>query len=86
MGETRLRLKPAKGIKVRDPDTRLHIPQDGVDIPAKMDDGQLVPTDKLWRRYLKDGDVVIVTPEDETAVSPDAPAADDAPSQEAQEE
>jgi hypothetical protein len=46
-------VKPAPGVKVRDPMSRLHIPELGVEVSA---------TDTYWARRLADGDVVEVTP------------------------
>jgi hypothetical protein len=45
-------VKPAPGLKVRDPDTRLHIPDDGAEVPDT----------NYWRRRIKAGDVSLVTP------------------------
>jgi hypothetical protein len=50
-------IKPAPGIKVRDPNSKLHIPETGVEVSA---------TDTYWARRLADGDVVEV----KAAVSP----------------
>jgi hypothetical protein len=44
-------IKPAPGIKVRDPNSKLHIPETGVEVSA---------TDTYWARRLIDGDVVEV--------------------------
>lgn len=45
-------VKPAPGLKVRDPRSKLHIPADGVEVPD---------TDTYWARRVRDGDVVVVT-------------------------
>jgi hypothetical protein len=44
-------VKPAPGLKVRDPLTRQHIPETGVEVSD---------TDTFWARRLADGDVVLV--------------------------
>lgn len=46
-------IKPAKGIKVRDPVSRLHIPETGVEVSD---------VDTYWARRLRSGDVVVVPP------------------------
>ena len=49
-------VKPAPGLKVRDPKTLRHIPEEGIEVPD---------TDTFWHRRLLDGDVVevkVVTP------------------------
>jgi len=46
-------VKPAPGVKVRDPHSRLHIPETGLEVPD---------TDIYWARRLADGDVVEVKP------------------------
>ena len=54
-----MRVKPAPGLKVRDPHTKKLLPDDGIDVP---DDSP------VWNRILNDGDVerverpVIATP------------------------
>ena len=45
-------VKPAPGLKVRHPETRFHIP----------DEGTRVPRDSYWTRRLVDGDVIEVAP------------------------
>lgn len=45
-------VKPAPGLKVRNPETGLHLP----------DEGDQVPLTTYWRRRLKDGDVVDAKP------------------------
>ncbi len=61
-------VKPAPGVKVRDPHSRLHIPEDGIEV---------LDTDTFWTRRLRDGDVVEVEPE---KAKPDpAPAAEAPP-------
>lgn len=47
-----MHVKPRPGLKVRDPVTKLHIPEAGKDVP----DG-----DSFWVRRLADGDVVLAT-------------------------
>lgn len=47
-----MRVKPAPGLSVRDPDTKLLLPADGIDVP----DDSIV-----WTKILNDGDVVRVT-------------------------
>ena len=44
-------VKPAPGLKVRDPQKRLHIPETGVEVSD---------TDTYWARRVLDGDVVVV--------------------------
>ncbi len=46
-------VKPAPGLKVRHPQTRQHIPVEGVEVPD---------TDSYWVRRLRSGDVVLVKP------------------------
>lgn len=46
-----MRVKPAAGLKVRDPHTKKLLPDDGIDVP---DDSP------VWNRILNDGDVVLV--------------------------
>lgn len=47
-------VKPAPGRKVRDPQSKQHIPETGVDVSE---------SDTYWARRLLDGDVVVVKPE-----------------------
>lgn len=47
-------VKPAAGLKIRDPFKRDHLPPEGREVP----DGDL-----YWIRLLRDGDVVAVEPE-----------------------
>jgi hypothetical protein len=47
-----MRIKPAPGLSVRDPETKQLLPADGIDVP---DDSI------LWTKILNDGDVVLVT-------------------------
>lgn len=54
-------VKPAPGLKVRDPRTKQHIPETGADVP----DG-----DTYWVRRLLDGDVVQVPPAAPPAAKP----------------
>jgi hypothetical protein len=42
-------VRPVPGVKVRDPYTRLHIPETGIEVSE---------TDTFWARRLADGDVV----------------------------
>jgi hypothetical protein len=46
-------VKPAPGLKVRHPQSKLHIPETGIEVPD---------TDIYWTRRLMAGDVVKVTP------------------------
>lgn len=46
-----MRVKPAPGLSVRDPETKQLLPVDGIDVP---DDSI------LWNKILNDGDVVLV--------------------------
>lgn len=46
-------IRPREGLKVRDPVSRRHIPESGIEVPD---------TDTYWTRRLMDGDVVLVTP------------------------
>lgn len=50
-------VKPAPGLKVRDPLSRLHLP----------DEGKEVPEDSFWMRRLRSGDVVRVEPQQQAA-------------------
>lgn len=45
-------VKPAPGLKVRDPDSRLHIPEEGAEVPESS----------YWLRRLSDGDVLTCAP------------------------
>lgn len=45
-------VKPAPGLKIRDPDLKDLIPDEGRDVPE---------TSLYWHRRLRDGDVVLVT-------------------------
>jgi hypothetical protein len=47
-----MRVKPAPGLSVRNPETKLLLPEEGIDVP---DDSI------LWTKILNDGDVVLVT-------------------------
>ncbi|MEX3690820.1 DUF2635 domain-containing protein [Paraburkholderia sp. BR14263] len=47
-----MHVKPAAGLKVRDPDLRDFLP----------DEGRVVPDSQYWLRRLRDGDVVPVEP------------------------
>ncbi len=47
-----MRVKPAPGLSVRDPDTKQLLPAEGIDVP---DDSI------LWTKILSDGDVVLVS-------------------------
>lgn len=47
-----MRIKPAPGLSVRDPETKQLLPADGIDVP---DDSI------LWNKILNDGDVVRVS-------------------------
>lgn len=53
-----MRIKPAPGLSVRDPETKQLLPADGIDVP---DDSI------LWTKILNDGDVVQVTAKPATA-------------------
>lgn len=44
-------VKPAKGLKIRNPRTKFHIPESGIEVPD---------TDVYWLRRLADGDVIRV--------------------------
>jgi hypothetical protein len=46
-----MRVKPAPGLFVRDPETKQLLPEDGIDVP----DDHI-----LWNKILNDGDVVRV--------------------------
>lgn len=58
-----MRIKPAPGLQVRDPVTKLLLPEDGIDVP---DDSI------LWNKILNDGDVVRAVAT--KAFTPTAPA------------
>jgi hypothetical protein len=47
-------VKPADGLKVRDPHSRRHLPPQGA----------FVPREPYWLRRLDDGDVVDATPDE----------------------
>lgn len=46
-------VKPAPGIKVRDPVSRLHLPEEGREVPENT----------FWIRRLQSGDVIKVEPQ-----------------------
>jgi len=46
-----MRVKPRKGVKVRDPVSLRHVPEEGADVPEG---------DSYWQRRLLDGDLVLV--------------------------
>lgn len=46
-------VKPAPGKKVRHPESKLHLPEEGIEVSS---------SDTYWARRLLDGDVVLVTP------------------------
>lgn len=50
----RMFVKPADGLKVRDPHSRRHLPPQGA----------FVPREPYWLRRLDDGDVVDATPDE----------------------
>lgn len=58
-----MRVKPAPGLKVRDPSTKLLLPDDGIDVP---DDSI------LWTRMLNDGDVVMASTSTPPGEAPEA--------------
>jgi hypothetical protein len=58
--------KAAPGLKVRDPRTRVHIPEEGIEVDAG---------DLTFVRLLRDGDVVEVKTEEAAAPAPEAPKA-----------
>ncbi len=64
-----LRLKPTKGLKVRDPISRQFVPEGGIDVPDSVMGG--VPDSAHWQQLLRFGDVEIV--------KADPPAKSDAP-------
>jgi len=51
-----MKIKPAPGLKVRDPDLKDYLPVDG----------RIVPDTMHWFRLLRDGDVVEVSDESTT--------------------
>jgi hypothetical protein len=53
-----MRIKPAPGLSVRDPETKQLLPVDGIDVP---DDSI------LWNKILNDGDVVLVSAKSSSA-------------------
>jgi hypothetical protein len=53
-----MRVKPAPGLSVRDPETKQLLPADGIDVP---DDSI------LWNKILNDGDVVLVSAKSSSA-------------------
>lgn len=52
-------VKPAPGLKIRDPRSRLHIPELGVEVSE---------VDTYWARRLADGDVVEAKPTSAPAI------------------
>lgn len=46
-------VKPAPGLKVRDPQSKRHLPEEGAEVPD---------SDSYWVRRLIDGDVVKAAP------------------------
>jgi hypothetical protein len=46
-------IKPAPGLKIRNPQSMLHIPETGLEVSD---------TDTYWARRLADGDVVLAKP------------------------
>lgn len=50
--DERLFVRPAEGLRVRDPQSKLHIPTTG----------RWVPRDSFWLRRLRSGDVVVTDP------------------------
>ena len=49
-------VKPAPGLKVRDPQTRIHLPSEGAEVTL---DGK---AGTYWRKRIAAGDVVVVNP------------------------
>jgi hypothetical protein len=49
-----MKVYPAPGLKVRDPETKTHLPAHGADVDSN---------DLFWARRLRDGDVVTEPPE-----------------------
>ena len=64
MNASAMHIKPATGLKVRDPDLRDFLP----------DEGRVVPDTGYWRRRLRDGDVLPVE-----FAAPEVPATPDVP-------
>lgn len=62
-GDLLMFVKPAEGVKVRDPVTLHHIPADGTEVPA----------DTYWLRRVAAGDVVVADPKSKPAAAPSAP-------------
>lgn len=50
-------VKHAKGLKVRDPDTKGFLPEGGAEVPSSL----------YWTRRVRDGDVVPCSPPSPTA-------------------
>jgi hypothetical protein len=65
-------VKPAPGLKVRDPATHVLLPDEGREVPDNTD----------WARMLAQGDVVLADPPD----PPDPPPEEEAPEQSAEKE
>ena len=60
---TTMFVRPAEGLKIRDPETGNYLP----------DTGQIVPRSSFWLRRLKDGDVVeTTTPTDTVSAEQEA--------------
>lgn len=47
-------IKPAPGLRIRDPHTKQFLPDDGVEVPND---------DLFWHRLINDGDVILVPPD-----------------------
>ena len=60
-----MKVYPAPGLKVRDPETKAHLPLHGLEID---------PNDLFWARRLRDGDVVTEPPELPAAIDGEVPA------------
>lgn len=52
---SRIFVKPAPGLKIRDPETKLHLPEEGAQVVKSS----------FWSRRIKDGDVLTTEPKPE---------------------
>lgn len=55
-----MRVKPAPGLSVRDPDTKKLLPEEGIEVPADS---------IVWTKMLNDGDVVLASAQPQKGVS-----------------
>lgn len=69
-----MKVKPAEGRKVRDPATKRHIPDEGVEVPDTAKSEHRT----YWLRRIREGDVVLVKdPVVQISPIPDSPSSQD---------